>query len=379
MSTVETMVDADGNVRMGVIGLGHWFERLEKGLANGSIRISKAMGTKRFEERAEQLARLGIGRDGYFIGGSDGTIPEGFFDGIDAVYVSSPNSLHYRQTVQSLEKGKFVVVEKTLATNETDFGSVTGMIGSGGYSNRMYLHLHYLHKQLTLAMDGMLSEFGRDHGRVSRLAATFIEPYSESDRHRKWLFSRGEGGIFMDWIHPYEVIFHGAGAESLRLDGIGLFVLNSAYGADPSGVEARAAVSGRHFAADASAVIRVGKGASTGMKRVRAYLEDGSYADFDFANNEDEFGSGRRGSWALYGGDGSQIGHGRPAGPDTSEIFARDIVELCRGNNAGLTLQEIRRLYEPQWEFQRMSRDAAAETDPEKVGAFVDDALSCRA
>ncbi len=376
---VETMSGSDDKVKLGVIGLGHWFDRLEKGLADSSISIAKAMGTKSFAERAQKLGELGIGPGSYFIGSMDGSIPDGFFDGIDAVYVSSPNSLHYRQAVQSLENAKCVVVEKTLATNERDFEDITRLISTNGYSGKTYLHLHYLHKQLTLTMDGVLSGMERDHGKVTGLAATFLEPYRESDRHRKWLFSSREGGIFMDWIHPYEVLFHGAKAESVALRDANLFVLNKDYGADASGIEALADVSGRRFRPGAKATIRVGKGARSGMKRVRMYLEDGAHIDFDFANNEDESGTGHRGSWSLFSRDGSRVRHGKPKGLDTSEIFARDIVELCRGNNVGLSMDEIRKLYAPQWEFQHIAQGKEIVTDDAKVSRFVDDALSCRA
>lgn len=373
------MPDSNAKIRMGVIGLGHWFNRLEKSLADASINVAKAIGTKSFDERAQRLAELGIGRKDYYIGGRDGSIPEGFFSGIEAVYVSSPNSLHGTQARQSLEREKCTIVEKTLATNERDFNSIVGFIGSNGYAAMTYLHLHYMHKQLTLAMDALLSEMGRSHGRIRRTAATFLEPYKESDRHRKWLFSAGEGGIFMDWIHPYEVLFHGAKASSIVLREARTFILNREYGAEPSGVEAISEISGPHFAEGAVAAVRVGKGARSGMKRVRTYFEDGAYADFDFANNEDELGTGHRGSWSLFERDGRAAGGGKPTGPDTSEIFAHDIAELCRGNNNGLTVEEIKRLYRPQWDFQRMSHGAAAQTDPEKVARFADDALSCRA
>lgn len=40
------------------------------------------------------------------------------FDGIDTVYVASPNSLHYEQSINALKAGKHVIVEKPFTGNE---------------------------------------------------------------------------------------------------------------------------------------------------------------------------------------------------------------------------------------------------------------------
>ncbi len=372
------MAESNGRIRMGVIGLGHWFERLEQGLTNSAIVVSKAIGTKSFAERAEKLRGFGIDEGSYYRGGGDGSIPQGFFDGIDAVYISSPNSLHCTQTIQSLEKGKYVIVEKTLATNKQDFDSVMALLRVGGSSERVYLHLHYLHKQLTLTLDGLLARLEGSHGKVENVAATFIEAYNDSDKRRKWLFSKGEGGIFMDWIHPYEVLFHGAKASSVRLNDVRLFKLNSEYGDDPSGVEASATVNGGRFAKNAKAAIRVGKGADSNMKRMRFYLEDTSYLDLDFINSEHEFNGAHRGVWRLMDGDGIELESGMPKGHDTSQIFAEEIVKLCSGVNSGLTASDIERLYALQWRFQEMLESKRVISDKGEIDKFIEAAMSCR-
>lgn len=379
MHAASSDVLTDRTPSIGIIGLGHWFDRLSAGLSSSSIRISKAMGMKSFSERAGRLAELGIGEESYYRGDADGSIPQAFFEGIDAVYISSPNSLHYRQAMQALEHGKYAIVEKTLATNERDFDSMLDYMARNSLDRLMYLHLHYIHKQLTLAMDGILSRATREYGAATGVAATFLEEYRESDRHRKWLFSMGEGGIFMDWIHPYEVLFNGARADSAKLEGVRLYSLHSGYGTgDPSGAEATVRVSGRHFAKGATAMVRVGKGSGTQMKRVRFHFENGERLDFDFLNNEQEFNGARRGSWRLADGAGRVLMSGEPSGPDSSELFARDIVELCNGRNRGLTADEIRRLYAPQWDYQRLAKGRSVESDAASVRRFIDDSLDCR-
>lgn len=138
-------------------------------------------------------------------------------------------------------------------------------------------------------------------------------------------------------------------------------------------------MSGRHFGNGADAVIRVGKGAETCMKRARFYFEGGELLDFDFLNNEQEFSSQRRGSWRLSNSKGKTLDSGEPAGPNSSELFARDIVELCNGSNLGLTVAEIKRMYQPQWDFQRIAKNKQVVSDAAGLSKFIEDALACRA
>ena len=42
---------------MGVVGIGHWFRRLQAGLESvGGIKVVKALGTKPYESKAQVLA-----------------------------------------------------------------------------------------------------------------------------------------------------------------------------------------------------------------------------------------------------------------------------------------------------------------------------------
>jgi hypothetical protein len=361
--------------KIGVIGLGHWFERLSEGLSGSAISVTKAMGRKSFEERAERLAALGVTKSNYYTGFPDGTIPEDFFHDVEAVYVSSPNSLHYRQTIQTLEKSKYAIVEKTLATNEHDFNEIINFIRKNDYERMLYLHLHYLHKQLTLNMSGILADAVKDYGKVKGVSATFLEGYKEADKRRQWIFSMEEGGIFMDWMHPYEVLFYGSKAESAKLLDASLFVMNKDYGEKyPSGVEALSEVNGEYFEKDASAEIRIGKGSTEDVKRARFYFDDNISAEFNFLNSEEEFGSDKRGSWRLVRkkeGKTEVLKSDEPKGPDTSEIFASEIIELCNGKKVGLTVDEIKKLYGPQWDFQRLIGDKTPIADHEKVKEFI--------
>ena len=361
--------------KLGVIGLGHWFVRLSEGISDSEILVSKAMGRKCFEERAEQLTMLGVTKDNYYIGSPDGTIPESFFNGLDAVYVSSPNSLHCRQTMQILEKGKYAIVEKTLATNEHDFNEIIRFIEENDYEKMVYLHLHYIHKQLTLSMSRILADLVKDYGRVKRVSATFLEGYDEVDKSRNWIFSREEGGVFMDWIHPYEILFQGSEVKSAKILDASFFIMNEDYDKEnPSGVEVLSKINGEYFEKDASAAIRVGKGSTGDVKRVRFYFDDNLFAEFNFMNSEDEFGSDKRGNWKLLRKkqDNTKVlKFNEPRGPNSSEIFANEIIQLCNGKNTGLVIDEIKRMFDPQWAFQKIMDEKTPIVDPEKIKEFI--------
>ncbi len=362
--------------KIGVIGLGHWFNRLAEGLSDSAITVSKAMGRKSFSERADQLRALGINESNYYIGNPNGSIPKEFFNGIDAVYISSPNSRHYIEAMETLESGKYAIVEKTLATNEEDFNSIMAMIERKGYSAKTYLHLHYIHKQLTMKMDGILTRLAGRYGKVQAVSAAFLEKYTEEDGHRKWIFSMREGGIFMDWIHPYEILFHGAKADSVKLSDANPLIINSKFGSeDPSGIDATVTVNGSLFEKDAIAAIRVGKGADTDLKRFRFYFKGGIFAEFNFLNSNAEFSSPGRGTWSVVAnGSGRRevLESGEPSGPDTSQLFASDIIEFCSGGKrVGLSTDEIRRLYQPQWDFQKMIKRKKPSADPKIISEFI--------
>ena len=339
------------------------------------VEIYKAMGRKGFSERADALAALGIDASRYYIGAPDGAVPKEFISGLDGVYISSPNSLHSRQAHDVLSSGTCAIVEKTLATNRQEFDSLLEFAEERNAGGMLYLHLHYLHKQLTLQMEGLLRSAVERYGRAKSVSATFLERYSEDERRRSWLFSMSEGGIFMDWIHPFEVLFYGAMAEEVRLADARSFILDARYSKhEPSGVEALAGIRGRYFAAGAKAVIRVGKGSEATVKRIRFYLDDGIAAEFDFRSSENEFGTEERGVFRIVdesNGASTLIGSFAPRGPDSSQIFASEIAALLRGDNRGMSMAQIARLFEPQWEYQKMLGTNGVVSDSAAVSAFV--------
>ena len=51
---------------------------------------------------------------------------------VDAVYIASPNSLHYEQAALMLSHGKHVLCEKTITSNEAELKELIRLAGENG-------------------------------------------------------------------------------------------------------------------------------------------------------------------------------------------------------------------------------------------------------
>ena len=371
--------------KLGVVGLGHWFEMIHRGMSkNGELTLSKVVGTRKFQEKADELLKLNISQENYFTVGEDPfVIPTGFFKDLDVIQISNPNEFHSYQTRQGLENGKYVITEKTLATNKKDFDELIRFVKENGYQDKIYLHLHYLHKLLTLNLPSMLSKIVPEHGKINRFSATFFEESNEADRMRSsWIFSLDNGGIFMDWIHPYEILFFGAKAEKVSLSKVNNFIVNPEYdNQNPTGVEAFVTAQGENFTDAANGVIRISKGLphEAGLKRFIFSFESGAKLYLNFVGSQIEFNSDSRGSWQLVNEDPNQckiLDSGIPKGPATSELLVEDIIRLCKGAGPSIKVDDIVKIFGLQWEYQEMAKMQDKISDPTKIGQFMHDGLS---
>ena len=361
---------------LGGIGAGgHWYGRLHPFLKD-KVTLRKAVGITRYEDKQPILAQYGLTKDRYFQVVVGGAIPDAFFEGIDVVHVASHNQFHQAQTTECLDHKVAVVVEKTLAVTEAGTQAVLRYVRENGHEGRVTPHVHYLDKALTrLWQDALWPKALEASGRLLRATATFIEDVSEEDIRRQWLFRPENGGIFMDWIHPSAMLAHVCGARFDEvLDATG-YVVNAAYDpANPTGIEARFALSGENLAAGATATIRVGKGFAPGVrvKRLRLEFERGAVLDLSFVDTEKEIELGIKGNWTLDV-DGA-IEKGRATGPSSYELLVGEMVSMIEGKGAPLGLDEIRELYRPVW----MTLDAVEgpEKDPKAVAAFQQRAIA---
>ena len=181
---------------------------------------------------------------------------------VDIVHVASHNQFHQAQTVECLEHGVAVVVEKTLAINEAGTEDILTYIQRNGHEGRVAPHVHYLEKALALELRHKLWPWALQRsGKLVRASGTFIEDVSEDDLRRQWLFKPENGGIFMDWIHPSAMLANICGAHFASCEEAVGYVVNPAYDpANPTGIEARFRLTGPNLAPNATATIRVGKG-----------------------------------------------------------------------------------------------------------------------
>lgn len=365
---------------LGVVGIGHWFERLYAGmLKTDQIHLLKAASASGVDKKKAQLEKLKLPDSSYYqIKGSE--IPSDFFAGLDIVHISDPNEFHAAQTIQALTEGKITLTEKTFGVNKEEFDTVVTYIRENNLQNRAYLHLHYAHKLLTSELLEMLKRFTKDYGKVVSSSATFFEKDVDEPRKRRlWLFSKESGGLFMDWIHPFEIYYRGALAEKMDLKEIKLYETNPDYAIkDPTGIYAKVQLEGTFLKDRVDAHIRVAKGLKKDQqkKQMSFTFESGQILIINFVDSEVEYSSPNRGEWELRGAEGGDfIVAGVPTGPNASDIFVNDILELCRGRNPGFTIDDLEIVYGPQWRYQELAKDSKLITDSGEVAAFVQEGL----
>ena len=357
---------------LGAVGFGHWFERLYSGMVRtNQIKLDKIAGVSSVESKIDRLKSVGIDKNKYYKIDPESLLPDAFFDGLDIVHISDPNKYHAEQTIQSLEKGKVTITEKTYGVDKKEFYSVVDYIKKNKLENMAYLHLHYLHKLLTVELFGLIKKFEVEHGKITGVSATFFEASREEDlRRSSWLFSLENGGLFMDWIHPFEILYRGTDAHSIKLNSVKNYIMNKEYSnINPSGIEAKIELEGNHFKNKVNGSIRIAKGAPFDKKTVRFYLEDNSFLELAYMSSDREAATGMRGCWSLNK-NSIDIASNCPRGPDTSEFFVNDILKLVTGEPAGFGIEYMEKIFETQWTYQELSKNKELISDTEELGLF---------
>ncbi len=366
---------------LGVIGMGHWFERLYAGMVKtNEIKLYKVAGASGVESKRERLANLNVPQSNYYQIRDSDPIPDAFFEGLDIVHVSDPNEFHAQQTLQSLAEGKIVLTEKSFGGNRQEFDKVLDYIEKNALQNKVYLHLHYAHKLLTMGLPEMLKRMTNEYGKIVSTSFTFFEPENPNvDKRRLWLFQMKNGGVFMDLIHPFEIYYKGALVESFELIEAFPYVVNPDYTTkDPTAVHARVKVSGTFFKDGAVADIRVAIGLKIQNQRkcMRILFEKGQCLDLEYIDSESEYKTDSRGVWMLRAAmNGNMIESGAPKGPTPPDILVNDILELCRGRNLGFTPNDLRIIFASQWRYQETLKSTPLITDGARNEQFVNDGL----
>jgi len=357
-------------------GLGHWVRRLQATLEErgNRIKLYKAAGTRSYEARKEELERYGIPRERYFSVDPVSPLPDEFFEGVDIVYIASPNSFHKNQTEQSILRDKVTVTEKALAVKRSDFEELVSLIRRRA-RNKFTLGLHYLSKALTLEFGKMLPSLVQTYGKIQNISGTFFEETREEDARREWLFKPENGGIAMDWIHPISIISHTMKSTSMTLKQSHGYILQPLYDkVYPTGFLARYEVKGDYFSDNCEAVIRVGKGLDIAHKVMRINFEEAEI-DLIYISTDEEFTTGGRGEIriAKKGGEVEMI---RPKGPLSYEPMLDDMLRMMRGEMPSLSIDDIVRIYDPEWQLQERVFSEQAIRDKSKIDIFVREGLS---
>ncbi len=362
---------------LGAVGFGHWFERLYAGMVKtNQITLAKVIGVSGIEGKAERLRAAGLKPENYYKMDPEAPLPEAFFEGLDIVHISDPNKYHAQQTMQSLGKGKITITEKTWGINKAEFYKVLDYAKKNNQEAMLYLHLHYLHKLLTMELPGLLRNFTQEHGKVSKIAMTFFEQSREEDLRRSgWLFAMENGGLFMDWIHPFEILYAGAKASKAELTDVMLYATKPEYDLkNPTGIHATVSLSGEFFEDGAIGDIRVAKGMELNKKAVRITFEDAAHLELAYMDSDKEASTGMRGSWVLND-HGSTI-ESCARGPETSEFFVSDILRICTGEQAGPKIELLEKIFSAQWAYQEMQKGKPLHSSKDEVALFQEEGVT---
>ena len=130
-----------------------------------------------------------------------------------------------------------------------------------------------MHKLLTVELFGLIKNFEKEHGKITKVAATFFEATRDEDlRRSKWLFSMESGGLFMDWIHPFEILYRGTKASSIDLNDVNIYLMKKEYdNKNPSGINAKIKLKGDYFKGIVDGTVNIAKGAPFDKKAIRFY------------------------------------------------------------------------------------------------------------
>ncbi|MDY6779052.1 MAG: hypothetical protein SV760_00580 [Halobacteria archaeon] len=368
--------------KIGIVGAGHWSKRLNTGIeGDHPLEIHKTLDVLPYEEKRDLLEALDIPERRHHTISPGDPLPDDFFEGLDVVQIASPIEYHKNQTLESLKRGKFTITEKSYGATRDEFEEVLSYIESNDLEDSSYLHLHYLKKLLTLRMPEVVSRAVEKHGYVDRVETAFLEKESEEDKGRSWLFEPENGGVFLDWIHPIEVLVSGCSATFTELIEARGYLVNEGYTTKyPTAARAEYRVEGEYFSDGATATVRVGKGFDgVHQKTMRLVLEDGAHVDFIYADSEEEFETDYRGRWIwreVADGSVRNVDEARPKGPIPYLLLIEDLTKALEGDGSTpLSPDEKRRIYEPVWEFNRAVEMDDPVRDDDEIQEYVDEAL----
>jgi predicted dehydrogenase len=274
---------------MAVIGAGSqvYLERLEPAAhalqQAGALALGPFADARPPGEMGQRLAQLGYAPHLYLqVQGM--TLPATFWDamaqvGAKAIYIATPNCYHGPYTLQALERGFHVLLEKPMASSVEQAQAIVSMAAHqpSTYPQRTPVQamctLHYLHYGISLALlrlaqSGQLEE---RLGKCVRVTGALLETDDLRHSRHRWLFDPEQSGgdILIDTGgHPLSILY-GVGAQTIMVTAARWDTLLEQAPAVAIGGQQRQpatyfeldlALSGGIFAPGATGCIAVGKG-----------------------------------------------------------------------------------------------------------------------
>jgi predicted dehydrogenase len=361
---------------LGASGLGHWVRRLQATLDDKGreIVLYKAVGTRSYAERKDELVRYGIPNERYYPLEPGSPLPDDFFKDLDIVYVASPNKFHKDQTLQALERDKVTVTEKTLATSRMDFEDVVTKIRMKKAESKVTIGLHYISKALTKEFGRMLPDLVKKYGLITRVSGTFFEETRDEDAKRTWLFKPENGGIAMDWIHPISIVSYTMGATRMTLKQARSYLVQPLYDeVYPTGFHVTYELVGEFFAESSLADIRVSKGLEVAHKKLRVIFQRAT-VDLNYISTDEEFDTGLRGEIVISSSEDKRVIS--PSGPLSYEPMIDDMLRMVKGGSPTLSLDDIVKIYDPEWQLQEEINRIRPLRDKGSINQFIKEGLS---
>ncbi|MBZ5658826.1 MAG: Gfo/Idh/MocA family oxidoreductase [Acidobacteriia bacterium] len=251
--------------RLAVVGLGRYYRKLERGIAECFTTVLKA--------------------DAADVGSEEGALRSlAVRSAPDAIMLLTPNHLHARHILELADLRIPILVEKPLVTSEPDLDLVLQSLDTNPslYCSDFYLDvraaplLAWFKRPYPSCLGKCIQVEEDEHnlwqqgssvlGSIRRVEAVLLEGEGQagSFEGREWLWDPVHGGVLWDLAYHFVVLWHGLFGESLSLVSTDARTIPHSLGRPAAetyaALELRAS-SGTHF------IIRVGKYHERGNER----------------------------------------------------------------------------------------------------------------
>ena len=187
-------------INAAIVGLGWWGKTLVESVADGSDDIRFVAGATR--TRSDEVKQFAAAQDFDLRPDLDALLSD---DGIDAVVLATPHSLHAPQIIAAAEAGKHVFCEKPFTLTKAEAESAVaatekaGVTLGLGYNRRLHPEMNKLRDRIRT---GAL-------GTILHVEATMTFPNALSLKPDHWRASRDEtpcGGLMPMGVHAVDAM-----------------------------------------------------------------------------------------------------------------------------------------------------------------------------